>query len=146
MHRKTKIFALVGTSLACASIATWLYQSYWQPTRTALWKTRTHKNLSSTPLRQPAQFTETDLPLIEDYFQYNNFHHYISYRLGLELRADAKKRDQEKAHEALNKTIHQMFNHVDKMKTLKAFASPTLTTDFVSLYLDHLDRKNVNQG
>src|SRR5690606_23722136 len=91
-------------------------------------------------------FTETDLPLIEDYFQYNNFHHYISYRLGLELRADAKKRDQEKAHEALNKTIHQMFNHVDKMKTLKAFASPTLTTDFVSLYLDHLDRKNVNQG
>lgn len=126
------------------SAAAWWYTGYWQPKRTALWESRPAK---ATKLkRAPAQFTETDLPLIEDFFRYNSFHHFISYRMDISLTSNASKRDQVRAQDSLNKTLHHLFHKNDKAKTLKAFASPTLTTDFISKYLEQLDLNSVDSG
>lgn len=127
------------------SATAWWYTGYWQPKRTALWESRTTKQVKK-PARAPAQFTETDLPLIEDFFRYNSFHHFISYRMNIELTSDANNRNQSRAQESLDRTLHGLFPKNDKAKTLKAFASPTLTTDFISKYLEQLDLNRVDKG
>lgn len=130
--------------LSSVSVAAWWYNDYWQPKRTSLWNSRT--TLNSVAQRKPAQFSETDLPLIEDYFQYNSFHHFISYRLNLDYFFDASSKHKQKAKEALNQTLHQLFPRDNKSATLKAFASPKLTIDLLANYLEQLDLEGVNKG
>ncbi|MBH48266.1 MAG: hypothetical protein CME71_08870 [Halobacteriovorax sp.] len=95
------------------------------------------------PSRSPAQFSESDLPLIEDYFRYNSFHHFISYKLNLEAYAS---KNENKAKKSLNKTIHKLFKKENQIDTLKAFASPNLTTDFMASFLEELDQEGVSKG
>ena len=142
IKKKIIVIGILGASTL--SMGCLWYQKYWQPKRTALWSSDISKAKKQS--RMPAQFSETDLPLIEDYFDYNSFHHFISYRLNFELRSNAKDKDQAKAQEALNKTTHDLFKKSNKSETLKAFASPNLVPNFISNFLDEMDIAGVKKG
>lgn len=138
-----KVFMIAGIASASFGACAWWYSSYWQPKRTALWESRQAGPVRNNITRAPAQFSETDLPLIEDYFRYNSFHHFISYRLDIGLTASREESD---AKKALSKTLHKLFTKEKRTDTLRAFASPTLVTDFISSYLEELDDENVSKG
>ncbi len=144
MNVKKKIIVICILSATTLGLSCLWFQKYWQPKRTALWSSDISK--SKLQARKPAQFGETDLPLIEDYFDYNSFHHFISYRLNFELRTNAKDNDKLIAEEALNKTTHHLFKKNSKSETLKEFSSPELIPNFISNYLDQLDVSGVNKG
>lgn len=136
------IFGLLGCTVL--SLSSLWFIKYWQPKRISLWSSDIAKGKANN--RLPAQFGETDLPLVEDFFDYNSFHHFISYRLNLDLHSDAKDKDQERAKLALDKTTHGLFKKKNKSETLEAFASPNLVPNFISSFLDEMDLAGVRKG
>tara|TARA_R110000868_G_scaffold99515_3_gene273785 strand:+ start:2072 stop:3391 length:1320 start_codon:yes stop_codon:yes gene_type:complete len=139
---KSKKLYVVAGSVAVFGLLSFSYTTYWQPKRTSLWSSDIAR-ASNQNTRTPAQFSESDLPLIEDYFRYNSFHHFISYKLNLEAYAS---KNENKAKKALSKTIHNLFKKENQVDTLKAFASPNLTTDFMANFIEELDHEGASKG
>lgn len=146
MKAKTslKYYYISAVFIAAVAVTGLWYTKYWQPKLTALWNSDISR--TNTLARSPAQFTESDLPLIEDYFNYNSFHQFISYRLNLAFMTDANSKNKRRAKEALDKTTHSLFKKDDKIETLKSFASPNLVSNFISAYLEQLDLAGVSKG
>lgn len=139
-----KIFTICTLLTATGAGFYFAYQKYWKPKQIALWRHLPDDRKAS--IRAPAQLTETELPLLEDYFRYNSFHKFISYSLNLNFSSDASPRLAKKAKESFNLSLNQLFNKENKAQTLKAFSSPTLTSDFIANLLENMDQNNVDKG